>query len=253
MTRRSISFHGGRGELALFAAAYLVYSLARWVGTGDPDVATANAHWIVHMEEATSLHVEGAVQGALASSPALWVLNHLYLAAQLVVVPATLAWLYRRSRRAYRRLRNTVLATWLVSVPVYVVFPVAPPRLAGIGIADTITTQTGFALDSGLTTSFYNPLAAVPSLHAGFAIAVSAALACALRGRPVAVALTLLWAPAVALSVVATGNHFFFDIAAGAVATGAGFALAEAASRTAGRFGGASPAPPLIPSPQETR
>jgi uncharacterized membrane protein len=55
-----------------------------------------------------------------------------------------------------------------------------------------------------LSTAFYNPLAAVPSLHAGFAPAVAVALAFALRRRW-AKALALAWAPLVALAVVATG------------------------------------------------
>ena len=83
------------------------------------------------------------------------------------------------SRPLYERLRNTILATWLLSIPIYAAFPVAPPRLADIGLVDTITKQTGFALDSKLTTSFYNELAAVPSLHVGFAVAVGIALAAA--------------------------------------------------------------------------
>ena len=78
--------------------------------------------------------------------------------------------------RALRLLRNTVLATWLIALPIYALFPVAPPRLADIGLVDTITTQTGVALDSKLTTSMYNEYAAVPSLHAGFALAVSVVL-----------------------------------------------------------------------------
>jgi membrane-associated phospholipid phosphatase len=80
------------------------------------------------------------------------------------------------------------------------------------------------ALDSSLTTSFYNELAAVPSLHAGFAAAVSVALAVALRRRW-AKLLALSWGPAVGLAVVATGNHFVFDIAAGLVVTVAGYGL----------------------------
>ena len=70
-------------------------------------------------------------------------------------------------------------------MPVYGLFPVAPPRLADIGITDTITTQTSFAMDSNFSTSFYNELAAVPSLHVGFAVAVGFALFAALR-NPVA-------------------------------------------------------------------
>ena len=109
-------------------------------------------------------------------------------------------------------------------------FPVAPRRLAGIGLVDTITTQTGIALDSKLTTSFYNPIAAVPSLHAGFAVAVSAALAAAARRRSSRL-LAWLWAPTVCLAVVATGNHFVTDIVAGVVVTVAGYAVGRAAMR----------------------
>ena len=124
----------------------------------------------------------------------LWLLNHLYLAAQLVVLPGSLIFLYHRSQPLYERLRNTILATWLLSIPIYAAFPVAPPRLADIGMVDTITHQTGVALDSGLTTSFYNELAAVPSLHVGFAVAIGIALAAAFR-HPVAKAISLMWGP----------------------------------------------------------
>jgi membrane-associated phospholipid phosphatase len=165
----------------------------------------------------------------------LWVLNHLYLAAQLVVVPGALVLLYKRSRSHYVLLRNTVLATWLISLPIYALFPCAPPRLADIGLVDTITSQTGIALDSKLTTSFYNQFAAVPSLHAGFALAVSIALASAAR-RWWTKALALAWAPLVSLSVVATGNHFAFDILAGFVVTGAGYALGRAVPQVSFRW-----------------
>ncbi len=216
-------------ELALFAGAYLLYSAGRFVAIGDLDVATENAESIVRLEQSLSVDVEAGVQGALDGSWLLWVLNHLYLAAQMVVVPGALVWLYRGSRTHYELLRNTILATWLISLPIYALFPVAPPRLADVGLVDTITTQTGVALDSKLTTSFYNELAAVPSLHAGFALAVSAALAAAARRR-VTRALAWLWAPTVGLAVVATGNHFVADIVAGVAVTALGFALGRAVS-----------------------
>jgi membrane-associated phospholipid phosphatase len=170
------------------------------------------------------------VQKALDGSWLIWVLNNLYLAAQLVVVPGTLIWLYRRNHDVYVKLRNTVLATWLIAIPIYALFPVAPPRLAGVGLVDTITQGGGVRLDSALTTSFYNELAAVPSLHAGFALAVAVALFAAFRPRW-AKALALTWAPIVGLAVVATGNHFVFDIAAGLVVTVAGYVAGNAVDR----------------------
>jgi PAP2 superfamily len=213
-------------QALLFLTAYLLYGASRWVMTGDQATALEHARWIVELEDTLGVAVEASVQQALDGTPLLWLLNHAYVAAQLLVVPAALIWLYRRNEAAYRRLRDTVLATWLLALPVYSLFPVAPPRLAELGIADTITHQTGLALDSTLTTSFYNPLAAVPSLHCGFALAVSLALARSAQRRCTR-ALALAWAPTIFLAVVATGNHFVLDIAAGIAITGLGVGVAR--------------------------
>src|SRR6478752_5039425 len=220
----------GGVQVGIFLLAYLVYSMARWVAVGSVPSATAHAHWIVHLERATSTNIEASVQHALTGTFVLWILNHLYLAAQLIVVPGALYVLYRKSQPAYERLRNTILATWLISIPVYALYPVAPPRLAGIGMVDTITTETGFSMSSKLTTSFYNELAAVPSLHVGFAVAVGVAVAAAVR-NPVAKFVALLWGPTIGLAVVATGNHFVFDIAAGLVASALGYVAGRAIAR----------------------
>jgi PAP2 superfamily len=223
----------GQKQIGLFLLAYLIYSAARWLTIGDLATAQDHARWIMDLEQSLGIAWEGGIQDALNGTAAIWILNHAYLAAQLLVVPGALIWLYRRSRPAYERLRNTILATWLVSIPVYAAFPVAPPRLADMGLVDTITTGTGFAMDSKLTTSFYNELAAVPSLHVGFAFVVGIAIASTVSHRTVKL-LALLWGPLIALSVVATGNHFVFDIAAGMVASMAGYALGVGAARTAG-------------------
>ena len=240
----------GRRELFLFLGAYLVYSMSRYVSVGDITTATDHARWIVDLQQTLGVNVETSVQSALSGTAAIWILNNLYLAAQLVVVPGALIWLYRHDHALYLRLRNTVLATWLIAMPIYAIFPVAPPRLADVGLIDTITSGGGVRLDSSLTTSFYNPLAAVPSLHAGFALAVAVALAAAFRPKW-AKAIALTWAPIVGLAVVATGNHFVFDIAAGVVVTVAGYVLGNAVDRKfagrrpwrpTGRLGGPLPA-----------
>jgi hypothetical protein len=220
----------GGAQVALFLLAYLVYSGARYFTIGDLGDATTNAHWIVDLEANLHVGIEGTVQDALTGSVVLWMLNHVYLAAQLVVLPGALIFLYHRSRPLYERLRNTILATWLISIPVYAAFPVAPPRLADIGMVDTITSQTGFALDGKLTTSFYNELAAVPSLHVGFAVAIGVAVAAAVHNRVLKV-IALLWGPTIGLAVLATGNHFVFDIVAGVAAAGLGYGLGNVATR----------------------
>jgi membrane-associated phospholipid phosphatase len=219
---------GWRTELLLFFAAYVVYNVARWVFVGDLGEAKEHARWIFDLEQDAGVAIEGSVQRALDSGAVSFLLSNLYLAAQLVIVPGTLICLYRRSPHVYRQLRNTVVATWLIAVPVFALFPVAPPRLADLGIADTVSQQASVNL-TGRSTIFYNELAAVPSLHVGFAVAVGVAAAFALR-RPWAKTLALLWGPIVSLSVVATGNHYLFDIAAGLAVTGLGYLAGRLAS-----------------------
>jgi hypothetical protein len=222
LSRRGLTALGWRTELLLFLAAYVVYNVARWIFVGDLSEARDHARWIFDLEQSAGVAVEGSVQKAFDFAAGAWVLSNLYLLAQLVVVPGVLIWLYRRAPAIYRRLRDTIVATWLLAVPVFALFPVAPPRLADIGIADTVSQQAGVEL-TGRSTIFYNQLAAVPSLHVGFAVAVGVALAYAFR-RPWAKALALMWGPLVSLSVIATGNHYVFDIAAGLAVTALGFA-----------------------------
>jgi hypothetical protein len=206
--------------LVPFAAVYLLYEVSRWIFAGRLPVAREHARAVVSFERSLHLAVEGSVQRAVDWGVANWPLSNVYVAAQLVVLPGALIWLYRRSPAVFRQLRDTVIATWLIAVPIFALFPVAPPRLAGVGISDSVSSHAPIAL-TGFSTIFYNPYAAVPSLHVGLAFAVGIAAA-ALLARW-AKGLALSWGPLVTLSVIATGNHYLFDVAAGLLVTGVGF------------------------------
>jgi membrane-associated phospholipid phosphatase len=80
-------------------------------------------------------------------------------------------------------------------------------------------------LNARLTTRLFNPYASVPSMHAGLAVAISVALIIGLRNHRVLRVLVGLWGPLMCVDVVATGNHFLFDVATGLVLTAAGFAV----------------------------
>src|SRR3712207_3678483 len=119
-----------RAQALLFGAAYLLYSAGRWLAIGDVDAAPATARDLLALEHDAGLAVERSVQAALDVDAVLAVLNAVYPAAQIVVVPATLVLCWRPAPHVYRRLRDTVLLSWLVALPVYALLPVAPPRLA---------------------------------------------------------------------------------------------------------------------------
>lgn len=187
----------------LFGAVYGLYVAGRWLSAGDFGVAREHAGWVLRVEGSLHIAIEGSVQRALEAGPAIWLLSNIYLAAQLLVLPGVLLWLYRRLAPVYRRLRNTAIGAWLLALPTFAVFPVAPPRLAGIGLKDTVSHQAAVAL-TGHSTLFHNPYAAVPSLHVGLAFAVGVAAAVALRPRWAKV--LALMGGRVVLSVVATAT-----------------------------------------------
>ena len=212
-------------ELGLALAVYLFYVSARWLAAGSYPTALHHARELWGLEHRLRLAIEPDVQRAFLHSALLPVFNHLYLAAQNLVVPAVLVLTYRLDRVVYLRLRRTLVGAWLIAIPIYALFPTAPPRLAHLGIADTVSDGTGVHLTSKTSTLFFNPFAAVPSLHVGFAFAVGLALA-AVTHRPALRLLALAWGPAILLTVVVTGNHFVFDAGAGLVVTAVAYVIA---------------------------
>src|SRR5215211_9172499 len=166
-----------RIELAALAALYGVYELVR--GFGGEDWAAARAHTadVVALERRLHLFVERDVQdlvGSVAGVPAL--LGFLYVLLHFAGTAAVLTWVHKRRPHAFPFLRSTLIVSTALALVGYVLYPAAPPRLAGLGFADTVTTHTGLNLSSDLLGSFYNPLAAVPSLHVGYAFIVGGIL-----------------------------------------------------------------------------
>src|SRR5216110_710145 len=92
-----------RAQIGLYLLAYLLYSAARFITVGDLPSARAHAQWIVGLEHDLGVGVESSVQQAFTGSWVMWVLNRLYLAAQLVVLPGSLVFLYHRSTALYER------------------------------------------------------------------------------------------------------------------------------------------------------
>jgi hypothetical protein len=70
------------------------------------DHAQEHARWIVDLERDAGLAFEHSVQRALDSGATAFLLSNAYLAAQLLVLPGSLIWLYRRSPEA----RGAVIA-----------------------------------------------------------------------------------------------------------------------------------------------
>jgi PAP2 superfamily protein len=226
--------HNIAAEAAVVVGLYALYELSRGLVAHDPPAAERHARMIVSLERSLHVFVEGQVQNAAEALPGLTgALGFFYLTLHLMVTGACLIWLHRRRPELFPFVRSTLLLASALALVGYLAFPTAPPRLAAVGIADTIS-EGHVSLNHGLVSSLYNPFAAVPSMHFGYAIVVGVTLA-RYGGRPLLRAFGVLYPALVLLVIVATGNHFLFDAAAGAVvaAIAAGVCAIAARRRSA--------------------
>ena len=90
---------------------------------------------------------------------------------------------------------------------------------------------SGIDIGSPNSSALSNPVAAVPSLHAAYALGVGIGMIRFARSRIVSVR-RRVYPPLVVLTIVVTGNHFLLDAVAGMLVLAPGF-----------RSSGATPAP----------
>jgi PAP2 superfamily len=211
--------HAGPAELAAIVLLYAVYELGRGFGDATLQAAQANTARIVELEQSLGVFFEGAVQSWASGIPSLpTFLGLAYVTLHLGATGATMVWLHLRHRERFALVRNALVIATGLSLVAYTVFPAAPPRLAGLGFVDTVTAHTRVNLSSDLLGSLYNPFAAVPSMHFGYALLVGVVLMTTASNRLVRL-IGALYPPFMLFDIVATGNHFVFDAAAGGLVT----------------------------------
>ena len=163
----------GFAELGAVIVLYAAYELLRGVGDASLAVARDHAGDIVELELALGVFVERAVQDWAAEIPVLPALLGLaYVTLHLGATGLALFWLHRSHPTRFPLVRNVLVLSTALSLVGYVLYPAAPPRLAGQGFVDTVSSHTHVNLSSDLLGSLYNPFAAVPSMHFGYALIV---------------------------------------------------------------------------------
>ena len=215
-------------QLALFAFADLCYETVRGVAETNTASAFQHARNIVDLERGLGLFFEQSLQGwAMGSRLLVDFTNFMYVNSHFVVTTAFLVWLYLRHNDRFYFVRNMFMVAMGLALVGYLVMPTAPPRfLPELGFVDTIAYYADVHHDSGFVTLFFNPYAAVPSMHVAFSLMLAGSAIGIVRHRFVK-ALWALYPPLIAFVVIVTGNHWWFDAAVGACVAAAAALVAS--------------------------
>ncbi|MBD0338716.1 MAG: phosphatase PAP2 family protein [Thermoleophilia bacterium] len=222
-------------QVLIWFGFLVVYQVARGMADRSPAEAIENGLAVIDFQQRLGALFEVSLQGLLLSSSFLQTLTSwTYWLSQFVVLGFALLYVYLRRNGAFLRFRNTILAANVIGLLGYIAFPTAPPRMfPEFGFVDVLANFSSLNHGSAIVELASNPYAAMPSLHAADSLIVGLTMAVLVRRR-VWKTLWLAWPAWVAFCVMATGNHFWLDIAAGAVVAALAYgAIALASGRSA--------------------
>ena len=202
-------------ELLLWTSLYGAYLALRGVAIAAPHDALANASSLIHVERAAGVFHELQVQRFVMGVHLEDFFDAYYLVGFGPLIVAVLLFLAVRRRDAYRALRTWLLVSLAIASIGYLLLPTAPPRLVPhLGFADTVGLSSH---DTGSVAGIpFNPYAAMPSMHVGWSLLVALVVLRVTRRRLVR-GVIALHPLLMAVTVTATGNHYFADELLGAL------------------------------------
>jgi hypothetical protein len=203
-------------NVALLATLYLAYAFVRRITADDFTTAFRNARRLVEFQHSIGLPSETSVQTPFLYHPTIVrAANTFYMWAHFPGTGLFLAWAWYRHRRHFAVIRSSLITLTVAALALHVFFPLAPPRmLRSQGYIDTGRLFGPSPYDfagSGAA----NQIAAMPSLHVGWAmlVAISVIALAKTRWR-----FAILIHPILTTTVVVlTANHYWTDAIIAAV------------------------------------
>lgn len=201
-------------QILLFCGAYWVYRLVRGQVFTETAAAYDHAHKIVDLEHSLHVFVEPSLQSwAIGAGWVQDLGSWMYLNTHFVVTTCTLGFIYLFRNEHFYFVRNMFMVAMGLALLGYLLYPTAPPRMLP-GFTDSVADFTGVSSDASVSVLF-NPYAAVPSMHVGFALMLAAPMIRMAR-RPWVRVVWTAYPPLVTLVVLVTANHWVFDALTGA-------------------------------------
>jgi hypothetical protein len=226
--RRTLQKRPWLREWLIFAIALLAYEGSRALVIGNASLAVTNATGIVNWEKSSGLFVELSIQQLLLTHLDITkALNEFYMLGHWIVTPLFFMWLYRYRKSFYPYIRNAFLAANGIALIIYIVYPVAPPRLlTDMGFVDTLAGVSKINLHAGVFSRWFNADAAMPSMHFGYAFMIGVVSAFLVRHWALRI-LALGYPTLVFVTITGTANHYISDSLVGALVIAAGFVIVQ--------------------------
>lgn len=199
-------------ELVLFFLLMATYEWLRdLVATEDFDRALGHAHDVVDLERSLGAFWEPDIHHWVQGiGPLEFTTTWTYTLAHTTGFAIMFFWVWFRRRESFAMFRNWFWITNALAVVGYWLFPLAPPRLSGLGLADP--TKESLELGGSLSwfQPFRNEFAAMPSMHVGYTFLFALTIFWLNRGSRWRW-LAFLWPAAMLFVVVSTANHWWLD------------------------------------------
>jgi hypothetical protein len=199
-------------EIAQLAALLLLYKAVRYSSRDQLATAYDNARHVINFERSLRVPSEVDLTSVSMRMPALVrFFNQYYLIAHFVVMALFLTWMYVRQPDAYRLCRRILIWMTAIGMLLHVAYPLAPPRMfPELGFIDTGRLFGPRAYGGkGLFDGVSNQIAAMPSLHFGWALLVGWGMVkfAKTKWRWIAIAHPIL----TLLAIIITANHYWVD------------------------------------------
>lgn len=201
-------------------ALFMMYYVTRGVAAGKQAVAFGHAREVMHVEQRLGLFREIALQTQFLTAPTfVRLLNFVYAYTHLAVLIIFAIWVFALHHDRYTEIRNTFLVILGTGLAIYILFPLAPPRFFPYtGFVDTLQMYSGINYDQQSIAMLYNPFAAMPSLHVGFALFSGIGIIKVGR-RKIHWVIGIFYPLLMATAVVGTANHYILDVIVGSLIT----------------------------------
>lgn len=204
-------------EFTLVAVLFMAYFATRGIVSGRAADAFYNAYQLMELQNWLGISWELTVQSWIMQHDwAIWFVNSIYVYTHMPALILFAIWVFIWHHDRYPEVRNVFLGMLAVGLMVYSLIPLAPPRFfTASGFVDTLAAHSSVDYHQDGIEMLYNPYAAMPSLHVGFAVFVGIGIIAIGQKRRhwiIGVAFPVL----MSIAVVGTGNHFVLDVVAGA-------------------------------------